>query len=423
MDSLQRRRNVQRTRQQPTTPKTAQYGSRQICVPMSRQQYDAIWDDSAKVRLWLDEMIAAFPMIFPKAISEGYALAGRLPESKKMPGIRLRQIRVGGTAYTLRPSFVMPAFTGTAEQLAKPLLLLAYGVPCWLIVVVFGRDEMFWYRHLERLGRNSLVGTTIQSAEKLPEHLAADEHHAKWCGEKGYVATVAAEGCLLGVALTDEADQTHLQEAYGIFETEAHELSPEYQPRTVNTDGWWATQNAFKALFTGIVPILCFLHGFLKVRDRCYKDRELHKRIWEIYHSDHIRMFDRRMKAFRKWFEQGEWSSSVRQMTAKLWKRASQYRLAFKHKGCYRTSNQVDRLMNRMTRLLYANRGLHGHLQSSERRLRGWALLNNFRPYAKRAGVEREFTSPAHRLNGKAYHDCWLENLMISASMAGRNRT
>ncbi len=423
MDSQQRRRNIQRDRQGDQPRKSASYGSRQICLPMDREEYDAIWNDKGKVRLWLDQMIAKHPEIFPKAISNGYALAGRLPESKKIQGIRLRQIRIQGLAYTLRPSFAMTYFTGTTEELKKPLLLLAHGVPCWLVAEVFGRDEMFWFRQMERLGRNSLVGTTIRDPEKLPEHLAADEHHAHWGGKKGYIATVASGGCLLGVALTDEADQKHLQAAYGVFATEAKELSPEYQPKTVNTDGWFATQNAFKALFTGIVPVLCFLHGFLKVRDRCYKDHELHERIWKVYHSDHIRMFDRRMKAFQAWFEKGEWSSSVREMTAKLWKRAGQYRVAYKHKECYRTSNQVDRLMNRMTRLLYAGRGLHGHVGCSERRLRGWALLVNFRPFAQRSGVKREFTSPAHRLNQKRYHKNWLENLMISASMAGHTHT
>ena len=231
----------------------------------------------------------------------------------------------------------------------------------------------------------------------------------------------AAGGCLLGVALTDEADQTHLEEAYGVFAKEAKELFPNYQPKTVNTDGWWATQNAFKALFAGIVPILCFLHGFLKVRDRCYKDHDLHERIWNVYHADHIRMFDRRMKAFKKWFEKQSWSASVQSMTAKIWKRAKQYRQAYQHEGCYRTSNQVDRLMNRLTRNMYAARGLHGHQTTSELRLRGWALLNNFRPFAKRAGTKREFDSPAHRINKKKYHNNWLQNLMISAHSQDKN--
>jgi hypothetical protein len=43
--------------------------------------------------------------------------------------------------------------------------------------------------------------------------------------------------------------------------------------------------------------------------------------------------------------------------------------------------------MNRLCRLMYAGRGLHGHQGSSELRLRGWALLQNFRPYAPRLSL------------------------------------
>ena len=55
----------------------------------------------------------------------------------------------------------------------------------------------------------------------------------------------------------------------------------------------------------------------------------------------------------------------------------------------------------------------------SELRLRGWALLPNFRPYAPRGKCPRAFESPAHRLNGKRYHEHWLHNLMVSTSLMG----
>lgn len=419
MDSQARHRQV--SRQRPNdSPSKAASGSRQICLKMDQTTYDDIWNDAGKVRKFVEQKIQEHPELFPEEISEGFSLSGMLPASKKMPGLRLRQICIGQVKYTLRPSFVMPYFCGTVEDVEKPLLLLSHGVPCWLVTRVFGKNDMFWHRHLERLGKNSLVGTTVFEPDNLPEHLAADEHHAKWQGEKGYIATTAAEGCLLGVALTAQADQTHLEEAYGVFAEEARELSPDYAPETVNTDGWWATQNAFQALFPLILPILCFLHGFLKVRDRCRKDHDLHSRIWDIYKATTIRMFDRRMKSFRQWFESQTWSPAVSEAVAKLWKRDKQYRLAYKHPDCYRTSNQVDRPMNRMTRLLYAGRGLHGHLITSERRLRGWALLHNFRDFAPRAGKKREHRSPAHRINKKCYHENWLHNLMISTSLAGQ---
>jgi hypothetical protein len=308
---------------------------------------------------------------------------------------------------------------GTADELAFPLLLAAHGVPAWLLVVGFGHCEMFWHRLVERLGRASLVGTTVRDPARLPEHLAADEHHADWAGRKGYVATTVGGGCILGVALTTSADDDHLREAYGAFAAEARDVEPGYAPETVNADGWAATHNAFRALFPSIAVILCFLHGFLKVRDRCRKARELHGRIWEVYRAATADEFRRRMGEFQSWCATGTWTAPVREMLEKLRARTDLYAAAYDHPGCHRTSNAVDRPMNRLCRLMYAGRGMHGHQVNSERRLRGWALLQNFRPYAPRGKVPRTFESPAHRLNGKRYHEHWLHDLMASTSLMG----
>lgn len=395
-------------------------GSRQICIPMTRDVYDRIWQDAAEVRRFLEPLIRDFPELFPPAIAEGFELTGRLPESKKLPGVRLRQLRLrDGSVFTLRPSFVVSYMMGTAEELEDPLLLLSIGVPCWIVTKVCGRNEMFWQRLMERLGRNSLVGTTVREPKRLPEHLAGDEHHTDWCGQKGYVAFTAGGGCVLGAALCDSADEEHLTEAYGEFAREARDVDPEYAPQTVNTDGWFATRNAFRILFPTIVTILCFLHGFLKIRDRCRKARELHRRVWDVYRAQTAEAFHRQMAAFQAWFEGGDWPQTVRQAVAKLNSRASDYALSYAHPGCHRTSNPVDRLMNRLTRFLYLGRGLHGHQPTSERRLRGWALLQNFRPFAPRSAQTRTYSSPAHRLNRKQYHAHWVHNLQVSASLAG----
>ena len=74
-----------------------------------------------------------------------------------------------------------PPSTPTAEA-AYPLLLLSLGTPVWAVRLGFGRDEMYWQRLVESLGRNSLVGTTVRDPDRLPEHLAADEHHVDRCG-------------------------------------------------------------------------------------------------------------------------------------------------------------------------------------------------------------------------------------------------
>jgi hypothetical protein len=391
---------------------------------MTRDVYDAIWSDPAKVRSMLLQNIVANPELFPPNIAEGFSLTGMLPESSKQPGVRLRQLVTrDNTKWYLRPSFVTPYMTAQTQDLDGPLLLISLGVPLWAICHVFGRDEMYWYRIVEQIGRNSIVGTTVQSAQQLPDHLAADEHHADWVGEKGYVAMTAAKGCILGINLTDEADEAHLRVAYGVFAEEAKELKPDYQPKSVNTDGWWATQNAFVGMFPEIAIVLCFLHGFLKVRDRCFKEYELHKKIWEVYYATSKEDFRKRMDEFKTWFSTRTWKAYVVEMTSKLWKRAEEYSVAYDQVGCYRTSNQVDRPMNRIKRILYSGRGLHGHRDSSERHLRGVALLQNFRPFAARANQQQNFECPAHRLSGKLYSKDWIENLLLAASMRGYKNT
>ena len=101
-----------------------------------------------------------------------------------MPGIRLRQIRMECGVYSLRPSFVMSYMSGTVEEIESALFLFSVNNPCWVVTQAYGHDDMFWYRHLEQLGRNSLVGTTVPMAEQVPVNLVADEHHCDWVGEK-----------------------------------------------------------------------------------------------------------------------------------------------------------------------------------------------------------------------------------------------
>jgi hypothetical protein len=418
MDARPNTRPVDRERK-PAPPQPPR-GAKQIVIPMTRTQYDEIWHDPRRVRASLDGWVRSAPELFPTGFDPGYRLHGFGRPSRKLPGLKLRKVvTADGVSYWLRPSFVAGYMTGTVEELAYPLLLAAHGVPPWLLRIGFGHGEMYWYRVVERLGRSSLVGATVRDPARLPEHLAADEHHADWAGQKGYIATTVGGGCILGVALTSAADDDHLQEAYGVFAAEARDVEPGYAPETVNTDGWAATRNAFLSLFPGIVVVLCFLHGFLKVRDRCRKARDLHGRIWEAYRAATAEEFGRRMGELQRWCATRTWTAPVGEMLEKLWAKAGPYAVAYDHPGCHRTSNAVDRPMNRLCRLMYAGRGLHGHQGSSERRLRGWALLQNFRPYAPRGKCPRAFESPAHRLNGRRYHEHWLHNLMASTSLMG----
>ena len=54
---------------------------------------------------------------------------------------------------------------------------------------------------------------------------------------------------------------------------------------------------------------------------------------------------------------------------------------------------------------------------------RAWALLFNFRPWHPgTARANSGWRCPAERLNQHRYHDDWLQNLLVSASLAGYRR-
>lgn len=130
---------------------------------------------------------------------------------------------------------------------------------------------MYWYRLSVSLGNNSIVGTTVKSIELLPENVLADKEHITIKGEKGYIATTVAQECLLGAEVSKGCGDEDLKEAYGVFKEEAQDIKPDYSPMTVNTDGWSATKNAWEYLFPTIMIIQCFLHAYLKIRDRALK--------------------------------------------------------------------------------------------------------------------------------------------------------
>src|SRR5207248_2459051 len=127
---------------------------------------------------------------------------------------------------------------------------------------------------------------------------------------------------------------------YGVFLGEARDVSPGYAPGTVNTDGWQGTRAAWAALVPAVVLLRCFLHGWLKVRDRAKNlgqaFYDLSARVWDAYHAPDKRNF-------------APWAPAT--------------------------------------------------VRSND----GWR-------------------SPAERLNRHRYHDNWLQNLLISASLGGYRR-
>lgn len=237
----------------------------------------------------------------------------------------------------------------------------------------------------------------------------------------------AAVGCFLGVEIAESADADALSKAYQEFQQEALQLNPNYAPKSVNTDGWEGTQNAWKKLFPGIRLILCFLHAVLGIQQRCRRMSAVFQtvtdKLWHLYHSLNPKQFAQRLRRLDEWAKDAKTDlpDAVRQKLLSLKAKAPQFMVTFELPAAARTSNQVDRLMNYQDPLLYAMQYFHGTLDAATQALRAMAMLWNFHPYCRKVqALEPHSMSPFEDLNGFRYHDHWLRNLLIASSLNGR---
>jgi hypothetical protein len=349
-----------------------------------------------------------------------------------LEGIRLRRIRLKvrdaagkQQVFTIAPSAIMPYFVGMTDEIEKALFLRRFDVPFWALAYVFGRDDLYWYRLENHFGRYNLVQTVVKDPGKLPKHLLADEKVTWLNGEEVVIATTVGDDCVLGASVALGIDTPNLTEAYQHFKDEARQLDPEYQPETVNTDGWEATQKAWRSLFPLIIIIECFLHAFIKIRERGKYLKEtfhqLSQKVWELYHALDANTFRSQAAELLTWAESNT-TGCVLETVRKLCSKVNRFVLAYDYPLAHRTSNMLDRHMNLMDRWLFSSRFFHGHWVSAERSIRACALLHDFEPYCPRTRAKQGYSSPAHKLNGFVYHDNWLHNLMISTSLSGVSR-
>jgi hypothetical protein len=396
-----------------------------ICLPIGNGAYQDLIDAPRRFRAWLDAAFRDHPELFPKAFAGGYRLKDDRRSAKT--GLRLRRVRLKATgeSFSVRPSFALPYLTGYADDVQGPRFLRAFGVPFWAIARVFGRGHMYGYRLEVSLGRHSVVGTTVRQAD-LPEHLLADEHHQPRDGVKNSVATTVGRGCCLGAALAQTATAEDLQAAYAVFKQEAQDVQPGYRPRTVSVDGWAATHQAWQALFPLVALLRCFLHGWLGMRSRGKLNEAfagLSQRVWEAFAAPCRRSFAQRMRRTWEWARANVKGTWLLEQVEKMCKRKGEYGEAYNHPGGHRTSNMLDRLMRSMSRYFEDCQHLHGSEEAVGLHCRAWALLHNFRPWhSATARTHGGWRSPAERLNQHRYHDNWLENLLVSASLSGYRR-
>jgi hypothetical protein len=261
----------------------------------------------------------------------------------------------------------------------------------------------------------------------LPDHLLADEHHQTLDGETVSIATTGGAGCVLGAEPADAAGADELEAAYGAFRAEARDITPAYAPRTVSTDGGKPPRAAWKALFPRAALPLCFLHAWLKVRDRAKHlgevFAEVSRRTWEAYHAPDRRGFGRWLRRPRQWATD-RLTGVVLEKVVDLGGKRDRWSLAYRHPGGHRTSPMLDRQMRGMNRYFDQGPHRHGALGACRWRCRAWALLWDFTPWHPATARANEgWRCPAERLNRHRDHDSWLQDLLISASLGGTAAT
>lgn len=418
-----------RTREQSNAKlKKSKKGCRIIRIPISAIEYEKCQNDCKLFRAQIDLMYKSHPELFPQDMCKGYFLHDKV-KTKKLECV-FRRISIGSgkqkEVYKIMPCDICPYMTGSVSEVEKGLLLKGFGVPGWVISYILGKDEMYWERQERSLGRFSIVGTTVKKGEKLPKDYVCDEKFT-WMGKKlVYVAMTSAQECVLGSSIAMSTTEADFTVAYGVFAKEARNIAPKFAPKTVNTDGFKSTQNAWKNNFKNIVIVLCFLHSVLSIKKlikgQYMNFKPLMDKIWQTYRAENRQDFENSMEDIYIWTQENIEHAKVKEKVNKMYNRTFEYAVAYDHEKAHRTSNQVDRQMNAFDRVIYNRQYFHGHRATSELKVRAWALLHNFMPYAQRTMKVKNpklYPSRAAELNCFAYRQNWLENLFCSASLNG----
>jgi hypothetical protein len=144
-------------------------GDKTICLPMAEGiDYAALVADRSAYRQYLDEQIEQHPELFPVDIQQGYRFHGLVRSLRQQLETRRIYLPSSHEAYQLRPDFVTPYMSETADVAGKALYLKQHGISYEGISYVLGRSEMHWVNLLQSLGRVSIVGSTVKREASLP---------------------------------------------------------------------------------------------------------------------------------------------------------------------------------------------------------------------------------------------------------------
>ena len=177
----------------------ASRGDKTLCLPCeSEKHYNSCMRDAKRFRQTRTARDNRHPALLPTRCGAGCSIEDTRVSERQPRASRRIERHATTEKCSVRPSCMLPYLTATTEEGDKGLLLRRWGVPYDALADVFGRPASFWYRAERSLGRPSIVGTTVKTPERLPDHLAADEKHTALRGSKVCVPPVVGAGCILG---------------------------------------------------------------------------------------------------------------------------------------------------------------------------------------------------------------------------------
>ena len=170
--------------------------------------------------------------------------------------------------------------------------------------------------------------------------------------------------------------------------------------------------------------IFCFLHALLGIKNAATKKTQdlfsqIKEKVWNIYKSKDKHTFAQRIRRLKDWIADCQ-DNKLKDKVLKLCNKKPNFLKTYDFENAYRTSNMIDRTMDKMDKFLYLRKYFHGDLQVAENTIRAYSLFFNFRPYCpKTKKLKNGVCSPFEQLNGFVYHENWLQNLLIATSRNG----
>ena len=319
-------------------------GNKPSCVPLtSAAQYRASVDTPAQYRQSLTQMLSQHPALCPTGMEQGFPLHDSDAAVTQDLIVRRMQVQATGAVFTLRPSCVMPSMIARTAEVDKALYLRQWGVPCDALASVFGRDAMCWSRAWLAFGRPALLGTTVKDLAQRPTNLVADEQVTGVAGQAVDVPTTVGAGCFLGVSVVAAAETPTLEAGYGACAREAQALVPASHPRSVCTEGWQATREAWRRLVPKITLVRCLLHAVLTSKDRgtgAWRHQGL-ARVWHVSHATTTRPCAQRLRRVAEWPPTHR-SGAVAAMVLQRCRRRADFTPAYDGRQAHRPSHAVD---------------------------------------------------------------------------------